>query len=162
MNSHSDECAIGIDGQLKDASEITWYKDPDDDDPLPPIPLNSAQQPEAFVHGTRRSIRARKPTSKVLAAAQLPAARTSTSTKGSAKHPVIESEDEERGVDGAMPSEDEEWGVDSNEALRSTEGKDDDGDEEEEETQKRYTVSKELGDQDRAVRTHFHLFFRSC
>jgi hypothetical protein len=31
-------CALGSDGQLKDASAIDWYNDPDDDTPMLPPP----------------------------------------------------------------------------------------------------------------------------
>ncbi|KAG1793470.1 uncharacterized protein HD556DRAFT_1308608 [Suillus plorans] len=36
----SDSCALNTDGTLKDASKITFYNDPDDDVPLPPVPSN--------------------------------------------------------------------------------------------------------------------------
>jgi hypothetical protein len=32
-----DNCAIGPDGKLKDASEITWFNDPDDEFPIEPL-----------------------------------------------------------------------------------------------------------------------------
>ena len=31
-----DSCAIGKDGNLLDATDIEWFNDPDDADPLPP------------------------------------------------------------------------------------------------------------------------------
>jgi hypothetical protein len=34
----TDQCAIGPDGQLLDASEIKFFNNPDDSTPLPPIP----------------------------------------------------------------------------------------------------------------------------
>lgn len=34
----SDTCALNADGSLKDASDITFYNDPDDDVPLPLVP----------------------------------------------------------------------------------------------------------------------------
>jgi hypothetical protein len=36
----SDSCTLNADGTLKDVSEITFYNDPDDDVPLPPVPSN--------------------------------------------------------------------------------------------------------------------------
>jgi hypothetical protein len=138
MDPHSDQCAVGINGQLKDASDITWYQDPGDDDPLPSVLLDPVQQPEEIGHGgTRRSIRARKPTEKILAAV-VPAARTSTTTtKRSAKQADSDLEDEVRVVSNeAMPSHAD---------LSSNEERDDEDDE------KSYAETKELGDQDRAV-----------
>jgi hypothetical protein len=29
-----DQCALNPDGSLKDASEITWHRDPDDETPI--------------------------------------------------------------------------------------------------------------------------------
>lgn len=34
----SETCALGPDGQLLDASEITWFNDPDDAQPIQPTP----------------------------------------------------------------------------------------------------------------------------
>ncbi|KAG2035460.1 hypothetical protein BDR03DRAFT_1012478 [Suillus americanus] len=31
-------CALGSNGQLKDASAIDWYNDPDDETPMPALP----------------------------------------------------------------------------------------------------------------------------
>ncbi|KAG1740116.1 uncharacterized protein EDB91DRAFT_1248446 [Suillus paluster] len=36
----SDSCALNADGTLKDTSDITFYNDPDDNVPLPPVPSN--------------------------------------------------------------------------------------------------------------------------
>ncbi|KAG1854401.1 hypothetical protein C8R48DRAFT_675632 [Suillus tomentosus] len=57
-------CALGSDGQLKDASAIDWYNDPDDDTPMlpPPPPPASNGKLTAFVS---RSGRAVKPTEKI-------------------------------------------------------------------------------------------------
>jgi hypothetical protein len=60
-------CALGSDGQLKDASAIDWYNDPDDDSPMlpppPPPPPPSNGTLTAFLF--RRSGRAVKPTEKI-------------------------------------------------------------------------------------------------
>jgi hypothetical protein len=34
----ADQCALGTDGKLLNASQITFFHDPDDNTPLPPIP----------------------------------------------------------------------------------------------------------------------------
>ncbi|KAG1748410.1 uncharacterized protein EDB91DRAFT_1079374 [Suillus paluster] len=58
-------CALGSDGQLKDASAIDWYNDPDDDSPMlaPPPPPASNGKLTAFV--SHHSGRAVKPTEKI-------------------------------------------------------------------------------------------------
>ena len=136
----SEQCALGIDGQLKDASDIAWFHDPDDDEPLQPDPV---QQPETSGPGARRSARTRKPTEKVLASGTR---KPTAKAKRSAKLSDIGSgsEDEVRGVDVAMPAHAD---------LNSNEGKGDSGDEDDEESQACYTATKQLGDEDRAVST---------
>jgi hypothetical protein len=43
-----DQCALGTDGRLKDASEIKWYNDADDVDPIPSKPTgeNTGRRPQ--------------------------------------------------------------------------------------------------------------------
>lgn len=45
----ADQSALGPDGQLLDATEIKWYNDPDDAQPIQPI---SSMQGTAFIHIT--------------------------------------------------------------------------------------------------------------
>jgi hypothetical protein len=144
----SEQCALGIDGQLKDASDIAWFHDPDDDEPLQPDPV---QQPETFGPGARRSARTRKPTEKVLASGTR---KPTAKAKRSAKLSDIGSglEDEVRGVDAAMPAHAD---------LNSNEGKGDSGDEDDEDslrslrsaTQRPSSSEMKLRDEDRAVST---------
>jgi hypothetical protein len=35
----TDQCALGPDGKLLDASKIAWYGDPDDPQPIQPTPV---------------------------------------------------------------------------------------------------------------------------
>jgi hypothetical protein len=35
----TDQCALGPDGKLLDASKIPWYDDPDDPQPIQPTPV---------------------------------------------------------------------------------------------------------------------------
>jgi hypothetical protein len=85
-------CAVGSDGQLKDAADIVWYHDADDKDPIAPsgpsstplgasssasqvnlgaksdafsILLAKGNKPAAITAGSRRSTRAPKPSAKV-------------------------------------------------------------------------------------------------
>jgi len=37
MANSISSCALGLDGTLLDASNIQWFNDPDDDDPLPSV-----------------------------------------------------------------------------------------------------------------------------
>ena len=55
-------CALRPDGQLKDASEIDWYNDADDNSPMIPPPPSSNGTLNGFI---RRSNRATKPTEKI-------------------------------------------------------------------------------------------------
>jgi hypothetical protein len=42
----SDQCAVGPDGHLKDASEIVWHNDPDDEEPISaPGPIAASSTP---------------------------------------------------------------------------------------------------------------------
>lgn len=36
MTDHGDQAALGPDGKLLDATEIVWYNDPDDAQPIQP------------------------------------------------------------------------------------------------------------------------------
>ena len=38
----TDQCAVGSDGQLLDASNIVFFNNPDDITPLPPVPPTNA------------------------------------------------------------------------------------------------------------------------
>ena len=40
----SDNCALGTDGKLLDASEIVWFNDPDDDEPMASAATSSTNQ----------------------------------------------------------------------------------------------------------------------
>lgn len=86
LPSH-DQCALNANGVLKDASEIAFFNDPDDDEPISPTPAlaasasssrlqsstlddffhNSGIRLAKVVAGTRRaSTRQKRPTAKVL------------------------------------------------------------------------------------------------
>lgn len=63
----SDQCAVGPDGRLKDASEITWHNDPDDEQPLSvPKPAKSTPVLHSLFTSARCSVRAPRPSTKIL------------------------------------------------------------------------------------------------
>lgn len=57
----SDQCALDPDGSLKDARDIQWYNDPDDDQPLPPAPLGppAVSPAEPLGRGRRNKVTSR-------------------------------------------------------------------------------------------------------
>jgi hypothetical protein len=65
----TDQCAVGTDGNLKDASEIVWHNNPDDECPLPapgPTTEKSTAPVHHFFTGARRSTRAPRPLTKIV------------------------------------------------------------------------------------------------
>jgi hypothetical protein len=78
MYESSAHCA---DGSLKDASEIQWYNDVEDDTPMvpPPAPTNNGTL-NSFIHHSGRAI---KPTEKI----RETLVASSTSAKRSAPEP---------------------------------------------------------------------------
>jgi hypothetical protein len=77
----SGNCAVDLDGNLLDASQITWYNDPGDDKPIAPATASTTAQrqlsattldsfitkvpPAADVAGSRRSTHTTRPSTKV-------------------------------------------------------------------------------------------------
>ncbi|KAG2346985.1 hypothetical protein BDR05DRAFT_945398 [Suillus weaverae] len=65
----TDQCAVGTDGNLKDASEIMWHNDQDDECPLPapgPTTKKSTAPVHHFFTGARCSTRAPRPSMKIV------------------------------------------------------------------------------------------------
>ncbi|KAG2335338.1 hypothetical protein BDR05DRAFT_954149, partial [Suillus weaverae] len=58
-------CTLRPDGQLKDAKDIEWYNDPDDDSPILPSPPPATSNGKITTFVSRRSGRAIKPTEKI-------------------------------------------------------------------------------------------------
>ncbi|KAG1747879.1 uncharacterized protein EDB91DRAFT_1263073 [Suillus paluster] len=58
-------CALRPDGQLKDAKDIEWYNDPDDDSPMPPSPPPATSNGKITAFVSRHSGRAIKPMEKI-------------------------------------------------------------------------------------------------
>ncbi|KAG1888799.1 hypothetical protein F4604DRAFT_1674418 [Suillus subluteus] len=83
----TDQCGLGADGTLLDASQIQWYNDPDDDTPLPPAACRSTHIPHPapkLVDPNNAVLRKRK-------------ARSVVMSEGS----------EEENINGIIPSESE-------------------------------------------------------
>jgi hypothetical protein len=72
----SDNCALGPDGKLLDASKIPWFNDPDDDEPMASATTSSTNQRQvtttldSFITkappAARRSTRAPRPSTKAI------------------------------------------------------------------------------------------------
>ncbi|KAG1720947.1 uncharacterized protein EDB91DRAFT_1088629 [Suillus paluster] len=69
------DSTVGPNGKLKDASEIVWYNDADDDQPIPSSStiksllhpfFAGAAPPAAVIAGARRSTRAPRPSMRIL------------------------------------------------------------------------------------------------
>lgn len=65
MPLNLDQSAVGADGTLLDAKDITWFHDADDDTPLPSASRTPFQSPAVIVAGSRRSVRVPRPASKL-------------------------------------------------------------------------------------------------
>ena len=98
--SHPDSCALRADGSLKDASDIVFFNDPDDDVPLPQVPssaepsssnqstrdaftvlLKAGHTPAPVIAGSRRSGRPSKPSARVRDVDNACGASSSSSTR---------------------------------------------------------------------------------
>lgn len=129
------------DGSLKDATEIVWYNDADDDSPIPPPPL----PPPPAHNGTlnsfiRRSGRATKPTEKIReTASSVPAKRSAAGPPQGAPAPKRSASNKE--------NHDHD---DTEEECPPLEDFTDD--EEDDEKEEAYQQTKTLGDQDREDR----------
>ncbi|KAG1797313.1 uncharacterized protein HD556DRAFT_1440870 [Suillus plorans] len=136
------------DGSLKDASEIAWYNDAEDDSPMvpPPAPAHNGTL-NLFV---RRSGRAVKPTEKI----RETLTASSTSAKRSAVEPPQGVPAPKRVFVGTSSREDDE---DDDEDAPALEDVTDDEEEDAEnaenaENEEAYQRTKKLGDQDREDR----------
>ncbi|KAG2134008.1 hypothetical protein BD769DRAFT_1386077 [Suillus cothurnatus] len=58
-------CTLRPDGQLKDANDIEWYNDPDDNSPMPPLPPPATSNGKITAFVSCRSGEAIKPTEKI-------------------------------------------------------------------------------------------------
>jgi hypothetical protein len=73
------DSAIGLDGRLKDASEIEWFNDPDDEQPIS-VPTTQANSLHPFfaTAGARRSTRVTRPSMRITDPDNIAASSTST------------------------------------------------------------------------------------
>ena len=160
----SDNCAVGPDGQLLDASKITWYNDPDDDIPMAPMTAtlpSMVQGPsvttlDSFVTkvapAAHRSACAPRPSAKVIDPDNAMTLKCKASNTGSTNpsrrrcQASPESESEEATEPDPTPT-------DTEDEPDPTDIEDDDEDLIDPNTA--YEESKVLGDADREVRVHF-------
>jgi hypothetical protein len=148
----SDNCAVGPDGNLLNASQIVWYDDPDDDEPMAPAATSSTAQRQiststldSFVtkgpSATRRSTRAPRPSTKAIDPNNVMALKRKPSNSAAGKRssrPRHASPDhEEDGLDEATEPE-------------LIESEDDDPDD----PVTAYEETKALADADREVSVH--------
>ncbi|KAF8200467.1 hypothetical protein K438DRAFT_1758694 [Mycena galopus ATCC 62051] len=149
----SDQCAIGPDGKLLEATEITFYNDPDDANPLPPTSVSSTGQATQITQFFRRSERSRKQSSRLTdpnnaelakrKAADAESAPRSVRPRHSSPSPERMDEDETEDNDDDMPD------------LHSVSDSDDDEEDCETDTEAinaAYEHTKALGDADRTLR----------
>lgn len=154
----ADQCAVGPDGKLLDAKDITFYNDPDDNDPLPRSGSTSTPAGGQAVPITnffpRTSGRQRKESSRL----------TDPNNAEAAKRKAISTLDADRR--GARPrtsspstappsaAEDEDDDMPELEEVSDSSGEEDNGEDEASDTEAinaAYEHTKALGDADRAV-----------
>jgi hypothetical protein len=163
--SSSDQCALGPDGNLLDASEIVWQHDPDDPTPLMPPPSPKPTTLHAFfrggaapaleVGGSRRSVRVPKPSKRVLDADNVESASKSTSKRRKvSRKKIVNSEPEDVSEEDHVSDREEDAVADI--AAQA----DDDSDIEmmdNADAEKAYLATKSMGDRDREVCFYTHL-----
>ena len=152
----SDNCAVGSDGKLLDASQIVWFNDPDDDEPMAPATTSSMAQAaqrqastsrtattlDSFISkvppATRRSTRAPRPSTKAIDPDNIMAHKRKASNTAAGKpscrprHPSPDDEEDEATEPDPTDSVDDDL-VDPDAAYKET---------------------KALGDADRKVSAH--------
>jgi hypothetical protein len=161
--------AVNANGILKDASEIEWYHDPDDDMPISPHPESSSKalppgphtldsfvgshrMPATVVAGSRRSGRPIKPSAKVREAASsaIPAKHSGTTTMPPAtKRPLVSATSSSTIGDNDGGSDDDNDNDDDGDKDGSFVA--DSGDEEAKEAEEAYQQIKAFGDADQDV-----------
>ncbi|KAJ8587607.1 hypothetical protein M405DRAFT_863602 [Rhizopogon salebrosus TDB-379] len=145
-------CAIGSDGCLKDASEIEWFNDPDDNWPISAAANNSTQplhpffsgasSPATFVAGARRSGRASRPSTRIVD----PDNVASSSTRGKRKAadgPATTRRVARKVIPTSSASSDDDGGHVSDGDLAEA------ADTEDEHAEDAYASTKAMGDADR-------------
>ncbi|KAK7025717.1 HAT family dimerization domain-containing protein [Favolaschia claudopus] len=151
----TDQCAIGADGQLLDASKITFYNDPDDPNPLPAVKLNSTatggQATQITQFFRKASSRLTDPNNAELKCkaseedTSRPRARARTRHASTSPEPMDEDKED---------SDDEMPGLEDPSDSEGEEDEDDnptDTDEISDDVNEAYERTKALGDADRAA-----------
>lgn len=172
-------CALDKDGELMDASNITFYNDPDDDTPISGPPgstttstrnmhpfFSGAHSPAVVVAGSRRSARVPRPSTRVMDPDN---AEANTSTAVTAKRLQKRKVDDApsgrhvaRRMIAESDSDLEEGNTNDNgDAVREDYTSDDAGDGDptdvdEDDVEVAYASTKAMGDADREVSFWFH------
>jgi hypothetical protein len=159
--------AANPDRSLKDASEIQWYNDTDDTEPMhPPAAPPSLQRvatldsfvkktpPAQFIAGSRRSSRTTRPSTKVtdpdnIALKRKTSIGTSTNSTRRLRICISDSDGEEAATEPDA-TEPDAMELDADKKTDSTASDAEDTDHEND-----YSQTKALGDQDRDVSIHF-------
>jgi hypothetical protein len=168
--STSDQCALGPDGKLLDASEIVWVNDPDDPTSIEPIQqadvlasnsstihpfLRGGPPPATMVAGSRRSKRVSHPSKHVLDPDNSKRPDVSKRPRFSHQKKIVESDsdenddncvDEGNGDGAATNVEDVVIDTDVDSELVDTDF---------EAVEEAYAATKAMGDTDREVRLIF-------
>ena len=166
MLTSSDQCALGPDGKLLDASEIVWVNDPDDLMPiasaavdatvLPPHPFfRGGPPPAVMVAGSRRSARVPQPSKRALDPDNVERPDASKRLRPSRTKNVIESdsasdEHDEDCVDNRNDTTDAEGGIET-EVDSDHESEVVDIDLDSETVEEAYATTMAMGDSDREV-----------
>ncbi|KAG1784952.1 uncharacterized protein HD556DRAFT_1314683 [Suillus plorans] len=133
----NNQSAVGADGALLDAGDITWFHDADDDTPLPtsrtPLP-----PPAIMIAGSRRSARVPRPASKLID----PNNAVLGKHKATGQQVVLTEDESEDAV-----AEDPEWD-DADEVLTDAGTATDMDTRTDDDTPSTYQQTKEMGDAD--------------
>ncbi|KAG1842421.1 hypothetical protein F4604DRAFT_1689916 [Suillus subluteus] len=139
----NNQSAVGADGALLDASNITWFHDADDDTPLPTshMPLLS---PAIMIAGSHRSARVPRPASKLI-----DPNNTVLGKRKATGQRVVLSEDESEDAVAEDPEWDDADEVDADEVLTDAGTATDMDTRTDDNTPSTYQQTKEMGDADR-------------
>jgi hypothetical protein len=162
MASSTDQCAVAEDGGLLDASQINFYHDPDDDQPLPKSVSTT------LVATSRRSGRATRPSARITDPNNLEnfvsrkrSATVTTSVEGSARalrraKLTIGVDEAEDGSEEEDESGDDEVDTENDGVVDMITDEGDEGDRaDSEHTEEDYLATKAMGDTDRQVRPSY-------
>jgi len=150
----SEQCALGPDGKMLDASEIVWVNDPDD--LMPTAPIQQARvdatagnpPPAVMIAGSRRSARVPRPSKRALDPDNVECLNVSKRPRPSRQKHVIESDSDEN--DEECVGDDNRNGTDAEGGIE-TDVDSEVADIHSESIEEAYATTKAMGDADREV-----------